>query len=103
MNLGFTKSKAYSNIYYKVVDGGTMTLLLYVDDMFLTGIEKLIVECKRNIALEFKMKDLGMIHYLLGLELWKRPDGIFLILKIFGMMDCKYIPTPIVTNLKLIE
>jgi hypothetical protein len=34
--LGFTKSKADSNLYYKVVDGGLVILLLYVDDLFLT-------------------------------------------------------------------
>jgi hypothetical protein len=36
MSLGFTKSKEYPNLYYKVVDGGLMILLLYVDDLFLT-------------------------------------------------------------------
>jgi hypothetical protein len=110
MNLGFTKSKEDSNLYYKVVDGGPVILLLYVDDLFLTGNEKLIVECKRNLASEFEMKDLGMMHYFLGLEVWQRPDGIFLnqgkyaveILKRFGMMDCKAMPTPMVTNLKLL-
>jgi hypothetical protein len=50
MRLGFTKSKSYSNIYYKVVDGGIMILLLYVDDLFLTRDEKLITESKRNLA-----------------------------------------------------
>jgi hypothetical protein len=50
MSLGFNKSKAYSNLYYKVVDGGLVILLLYVDDLFLTGDEKLIVECKRKLA-----------------------------------------------------
>ena len=39
MSLGFTKSKAYSNIYYKVEDDGIMILLLYVDDLFLTDEE----------------------------------------------------------------
>ena len=32
MSLGFTKSKADSNLYYKVEDDGLMILLLYVDD-----------------------------------------------------------------------
>ena len=37
MSLGFTKSKADSNLYYKVEDDGIMILLLYVDDIFLIG------------------------------------------------------------------
>ena len=56
MSLGFTKSKEDSNLYYKVVDGGPMILLLYVDDLFLTGKKKLVVDCKRKLAAEFKMK-----------------------------------------------
>ena len=69
-SLGFTKSKADSNLYYKVVDKGSVILLLYVDDLFLIGEEKLIVDCKRKLAAEFEMKDLGQMHYFLGLEVW---------------------------------
>ena len=32
-SLGFTKSKAYSNLYYKVEEGNPVILLLYVDDL----------------------------------------------------------------------
>jgi hypothetical protein len=39
-----------------------------VDDLFLTGEEKLIVECKKRLASKFEMKDLGLMHYFLGLE-----------------------------------
>jgi hypothetical protein len=93
------------------VDGGPMILLLYVDDLFLTGDEKLITESKRKLATEFEMKDLGMMHYFLGLEVWQKPNEIFLcqgkyvveILKRFRMMDCKSMPTPMVTNLKLLS
>ena len=46
MNLGFTKSKVDSNPYYKVENDGIMILLLYVDDIFFIGKEKLINECK---------------------------------------------------------
>ena len=35
MNLDFTKSKADSNLYFKVEYGRPMMLLLYVDDLFL--------------------------------------------------------------------
>ena len=47
-----------------------MTRLLYVDDLFVTGMEGLIVDTKRNLAAMFKMKDLGMMHYFLGMEVW---------------------------------
>ena len=36
MSLVFTKSKEYSNLYFKVEGGILVTLVLYVDDLFLT-------------------------------------------------------------------
>ena len=68
MSLGFTKSKEYSNLYYKVEDDGIMILLLYVDDLFFICEENTINECKKKLAAKFEMKDLGMMHYFLGLE-----------------------------------
>jgi hypothetical protein len=50
MSLGFIKSKEDSNLYYKVVDGGLVILLLYVDEIFLIGDEKLINESKRKLS-----------------------------------------------------
>ena len=65
MSLGFTKSKAESNHYFKVEGGRSVMLLLYVDDMFLTREDELIVDAKRKLATEFEMKDLGMVHKFL--------------------------------------
>jgi hypothetical protein len=78
MSLGLTKSEAEPKIYHKVVDGDPLILLLYVDDLFLTGEDRLIDQCKRDLASEFEMKDLGLMHYFLGLEVWKKPGKIFL-------------------------
>ena len=39
MILGFTESKEDSNLYDKVEDGNPVILLLYVDDMFVTGMD----------------------------------------------------------------
>jgi hypothetical protein len=108
MSLGFTKSDADPNLYYKVVDGDPLILVLYVDDLFLKGAKRLIVECKRELASEFEMKDLGLMHYFMELEVWQRPGEIFLgqgkytveILSKFGMMDCKSMATPMMINLK---
>ena len=53
-------------------------LLLYVDDLFLTGEEELIKDARRRLATKFKMKDLGTMHYFLGMEVWQNEGGIFL-------------------------
>ena len=70
MSLTFRKSVVDPNLYYKTVNGESLILVLYVDDLFLIGIESLIVECKYPLASKFEMKDLGMMHYFLGLEVW---------------------------------
>ena len=54
------------------------------------------------------MKMLGLMHYFLGLEVWKRKDEIFLlqikhtidVLQRFGMMDCKSMTTPLVSSFR---
>ena len=61
-------------MYYEVADGNQETLLLYVDDMFGTGEGKLILDSKRKLITEFEMKDLGPMHYFLGLEVWQKLD-----------------------------
>jgi hypothetical protein len=110
MSLGFTKSKADSNLYFKIMDNEPVILLLYVDDLFLTREEKLIAKCKRRLASKFEMKDLGLMHYFLGLEVWQSSERIFLnqgkytvkILKRFNMLECKPMNTPMEAKLKLL-
>jgi hypothetical protein len=92
------------------MDNEPVILLLYVDDLFLTGEEKLITECKKRLALEFEMKYLGLMHYFLGLKVWQSPERIFLnqgkhtveILKSFDMLECKCMNTPMEEKLKLL-
>ena len=55
-----------------------MMLLLYVDDLFVIGMDGLIVDVKGKLTAEFEMKDLGMMHYFLGIYVWQNVDGIFL-------------------------
>ena len=77
-NLGFSKSIADSNLYFKAVHNHVLILVLYVDDLFLTGEEQLIAQCKRELTSEFEMKDLGLMHYFLGLEVSQKLGEIFL-------------------------
>jgi hypothetical protein len=69
-SLSFTKSKAYSNLYFKVMNDDPVILSLYVDDLFLTRKENIITECKKKTIPEFEMKYLGLMHYFLGLDIW---------------------------------
>jgi hypothetical protein len=56
------------------------------------------------------MNYLGLMHYLLGLEVWKSPKRIFLnqgkyavkILKRFDMLECKSMNTPMEMKLKIL-
>jgi hypothetical protein len=101
--LGFSKSHVAPNLYYKVVNNAPIILLLYVDDLFLIGVEPHIIQCT-----EFDMKDIVLMHYYLGLEVWQKHGEVFPgqgkyvvnILQKFGMMDCKSMETPLVTDLR---
>jgi hypothetical protein len=111
MRLGFSMSHVDPNIYYKVVDNEPVILLLYVDDLFIKGEESLIIQCKKELASKFDMKDLGLMHYYLGLEVWKKHGEVFLgqgkyaikILQKFGMMDYKSMDTPMNTDIRKVK
>ena len=57
------------------------------------------------------MKYLGLMHYFLGLEVWKSSEEIFLnqgknaveVLKRFNMLEGKVMATPMDSNLKLLD
>ena len=66
-SLGFSKSIANPNLYIKIVKNHHVILVLYVDDLFLAREEHLIAQTKRELPTEFEMKDLGLMHYFLGL------------------------------------
>ena len=53
-----------------MVEGKILIIVIYVDDLILMGDEKLIHSFKEDLAKEFEMKDLGLLHYFLGLEIW---------------------------------
>ena len=65
------------NLYRIVVEGKLLIIVLYVDDLILTGDDKLIKSCKEDLAREFEMKDLGLMHYFLGMEIWQGDEDIF--------------------------
>lgn len=62
--------KQITNLYHIVVEGKLLIIVLYVDELILTSDENLIKSCKEDLAREFEMKGMGLMHYFLDLEVW---------------------------------
>jgi hypothetical protein len=96
---GFHRSLNDPNLYTKINKQRQIILIsLYVDDMIITGnANNLIKEIKQQMSQVFEMKDLGDLHYCLGLEVWKDSGQTFLtqgkyartLLERFRMEQCK--------------
>jgi hypothetical protein len=90
-------------------DKHMMILVLYVDDLIITGNnEAHIKQVKEELKAWLKMTDLGKLHYYLGVEISQHPNQIFFsqtkyatkLLNKFGMEDCKPSLTPMEKKLK---
>jgi len=104
--LGFTKSEAGVNLYHIVVEGKLLIIVLYVEDLILIGDKKFIKSCKEDLARDFEMKDMGIMHYFLGMEVWQGDRELFVsqgkyaneILRRFHMESSKPMKTPLAGN-----
>eukprot|EP00253_Pinus_taeda_P017523 PITA_17523 len=97
----FSRCHSDNIVYTKKVGKSLIILVLYVDDLILTGSDhNLINHVKSSLKKQFEMKDLGHLHYFLGLQVFQSKEGIFIsqskyaydLLHHFHMEDCK--PTP---------
>ena len=105
---GYIQSEADHTLFFKhASDGKKEILIVYVDDIILTGDAKgEIEELKRRLAHEFEM---GPLKYFLGMEFARSKEGIFVnqhkyildLLSETGMLGYKVVETPIESNLKL--
>jgi hypothetical protein len=69
LGLCFTKTVAYPKLYYLFDRFDFLVLVFYVDELiFTSSYEKLIAWCKIELAHMFDMKDIELMHYLLGLK-----------------------------------
>ncbi|VVA32593.1 Hypothetical predicted protein, partial [Prunus dulcis] len=103
--LGFKMSHSDPSLFVKYSDSAIVVLLLYVDDIILTGsnpqvIQEVIIE----LGSVFELKDMGILTYFLGLQISCKSNGdIFVsqqkyatdLLAKSGMSSCKPCPTPL--------
>ena len=77
--LGYMASHYDSALFLRRTDKCTILLLLYMDDMIITGDDlSSIQELKDFLSQQFKMKDLGHLNYFLSLEITHSTDGLYI-------------------------
>jgi Reverse transcriptase (RNA-dependent DNA polymerase) len=75
----FIKSTADSSMFIKNSQNTTIIVLVYVDDIIITGNDnEEIKRVKKYLKDEFDIKDLGKLSYFLGIEIAHSRKGLFL-------------------------
>jgi hypothetical protein len=108
--LDFVASKADTSLFIYNKKGAMMYLLIYVDDIIISrSSSKAIDALLHDLNAEFALKDLGKLHYFLGIQVEEKDVGLVLsqekyaadLLKRAGMKNCKPVGTPLFTYQKL--
>jgi transposase InsO family protein len=110
LTLGFHPSSADSSLFIYKEGPIIAFLLLYVDDIVLTGnnpffLQQLIT----SLSQVFELKDMGVLHYFLGLQITRSSQGLTLtqtkyatdLLTKHNMLNCSPCKTPCVPNTRL--
>ncbi|KAH9327910.1 hypothetical protein KI387_000018, partial [Taxus chinensis] len=103
LSISFHHCKTNHTVYVLKTDVDLLLLVLYVDDLLITSSSNsLTQDIKRKLKAEFDMKDMGLLHYFLGLHVHQFAEGISIcqkkyatdLLQRFHMANCKPSPTP---------
>ncbi len=110
-SLGFEQSQADPCIFVKRHPGGELSIIaVYVDDLIImTTTTEEMQMIKTSLNKNFKMKDLGILHFCFGTGVEQSEDGIKLsqkqyiekMLERYGMQDANPVSTPMDLNVKL--
>jgi hypothetical protein len=110
VQLGFIVSKADTSLFIYNKAGVRVYLLVYVDDIIVTSSSPAAVNALlQDLGSEFALKDLGELHYFLGVQVTQTKDDLVLsqdqyardVLRRAGMYHCKPVKTPLATSTKL--
>lgn len=110
LHQGFVQSQYDSSLFLKQASTSFIIAAIYVDDILLTGNNTAgIQSLKSHLHRIFSIKDLGKLHYFLGLEVTHLSDGIALTQKKFtkellrdcGITEFQKVVTPLPLHLKL--
>ena len=103
LSQGLYRSEYDPNLYHLIQDKKIIILLLYVDDLLITGDNfEEIARLKTELKKEFEMTDLGEASTYLSAKIMRGPHGIFIsqkayirkLLKKFNMLECNSLFLP---------
>nr|XP_028955049.1 uncharacterized protein LOC114823790 [Malus domestica] len=110
MQVGFVQSRADSSMFTYHHGSTILVFLLYVDDIVLTGNSSPFIQSFiQTLSTEFELKDLGKLHYFLGIKVSYLSNGIHLsqnkytleLLQRGDLLECKPCSTPIAAKTQL--
>jgi histone deacetylase 1/2 len=108
--LGFIPSKGDTSLFIYNKGNVSVFVLVYVDDIIVASSSPhATVALLRDLEKDFALKDLGDLHYFLGIEVKRTRDETELCQKRYatellhraGMQSCKPISTPLSVSEKL--
>jgi hypothetical protein len=108
--MGFVRCPSDHAIYYRGKGSDRLVVGVYVDDLIITGTStSSIRKFKEQMADNFRMSDLDLLSYYLGIEVKQSSEGIVLsqcnyalkILEKGGMLGCNPCQVPMESRLKL--
>jgi len=110
VSLGFKQLDSDPCIYTGIYDGEEMMIAVYVDDKILACRNEVSIQkLKKQIGQRFAIKDLGRLHYFLGVRINQLDDGsvwmgqetyVENLLTKYGLSDSKTYGTPMEVNSK---
>lgn len=108
--LGFAPLKSDTSLFIYNKFNTSIFVLIYVDDIIITSSSnEAISGLLKDLSAEFALKDLGELHYFLGIEVKKNKNALHLsqekyatdLVKKPGLQGCKPTPTPLSSTEKL--
>jgi hypothetical protein len=111
---GFYRSHADYSLYIKQTSSYLLIVIIYVDDLIMLSSDKDVMQgLKHKLQEEFDIKDLGELHFFLGVQMERdraartitlhQKNYLEEVLERFGMSDCKPIGTPLDAKTQLVK
>jgi hypothetical protein len=110
LEFGFVNTKSDSSLFVYAVASTTAYFLVYVDDLIITSNNShFAASIIQQLGRKFSLKDLGPLHFFLGIEVIPTQNGLFLtqhkyirdLLAKTCMDGAKDVTTPLSTSVSL--